>query len=257
MDLSDLDHQSGSASRTGKSRLYSARQVVAAATLGSVLAGGWLLSRNLSYVGHDAASRIVVLGSIFLMVAIAVLASLVPSDFPNSPFIAVIGVLIYFGYQKYFALHFRRHTEAGGLKQSNWKVAGVAVLSLPLALAIMLVTFRAVPIVPMNYIPVGENYVYYEGNATRVDAKRLATFLTIRDVFQDASGWEVGVEIPRSKPNTVYLKDPMEKPPEVSQTYLAIQDLVAEAELELFPGRDVSFQILNEYGLRTLRIDNE
>lgn len=254
MDLLPPHHKTP---QTHVPKLYSSGQVIAAAALGSVLAGGWLLSRNLKNVGKESFAVNTLIVSFGLMVLIALLAMYVPSDFPNSPFGAGVGAVFYFWYRHSFSELYTSHIESGGMKESSWRVVGVAAISLPIAVIILIATMIIVPITSMNYVTVGENYIYYEGNATRQDADRLAVFLTDQGVFYDVSGWEFGIDFPKSQPNNVILEAPMEKPGEVSETYLAIRQLVDDAESELFPGRQVIFHVLNEYGFSVMRIDND
>ena len=181
---------------TQKPKLYSSGQVVAASVLGTAVAGGWLLSRNLKKVGEESFARNTLLASFGFMFLIAMLAMYVPTDFPNSPFGALIGAVFYFWYKQSFSERYASLIETGGTKESSWKVAGIALISVPVGLAILIAVAIFVPIRPMNYLQVGENYVFYEGNATRKDAEKLAGFLTDQGVFIDAIGWEFGVDIP-------------------------------------------------------------
>lgn len=238
-------------------KLYSVGQISFAAAFASPIAGGWLLARNFRCVGASAKARKILLVSFGALILVALASMYVPTDFPNSVGPAIIGSGFYAWYSYVFARHYRAHIESGGEKESTWKAIGYSIAAIPIAIIVMFAVYALVPITPMNYVAVGENSVYYEGGATREDAVHLGRFLTEQGVFYGAVGWEFGVDFPRSKPNQVTLKAPMEKPTEMSETYLAIQDLLDNAEQQLYPGRQITFTVLNEYGIPSMQITNE
>jgi len=239
-------------------KLYSVGQISGAAAFGSPIAGGWLLAKNFRCVGASAKARKILLVSFCALILVALASMYLPTDFPNSVGPAVIGSGFYAWYSYVFASHYRAHIESGGEKESTWKVLGYTIAAIPIAIIVMFAVYALVPITPMNYIAVGENSVYYEGGATREDAVHLGRFLTEQGVFYYGTvGLEFGVDFPRSEPDQVTLKASLEKPTEVSETYLAIQDLLDNAEQQLYPGKQVTFSVLNEYGFPSMQITNE
>ena len=53
------------------------------------------------------------------------------------------------------------------------------------------------------------------------------------------------------------LKAAMEIRAGASGTYLALHQLLDDAEQQLYPGKQVTFEVLNEYGIFTMQITAE
>ena len=238
-------------------RSFSIGQVSGAAAFGGPIAGGWLLFKNIQSSGDPDSARSALFFSAGFLVLLTLLASYLPTDFPKSIGPAVLGGGYYYWYKQAFNRQYSEHIGAGGEKASNWKVIWAVAVALPVSIVVMFVVTIVVPITPMNYLSVGENSIYYEGDANREDAVRLGRFLTEQGVFYGSVGWEIGVDFPRGRSDEVFLKAPMEAPTKESDSYLAIQELVGEAESQLYPGKQVTFTVLNEFGISTMRISND
>ena len=131
-----MDSHATSAGASGRQqgRLYSPLQIAAAAFVGSPLAASWLFARNFSVLGdHQASRRAHVFGMLATMVVLAV-AFVLPERFPAP----VLPMAYTFGIRELakqrFETVFQSHVAAGGERQSNWFVLGIALCGLALVI---------------------------------------------------------------------------------------------------------------------------
>ncbi len=118
-------------------KLYSPKQIVGATFLGSPIAGGIVLAENFRAFGDDAMAKVAMQISVVVMIVAFVLAFYLPERTPNSLLpAAYCGGYLWFA-NKYQLKRFERHIESGGLKQSNWRVAGIGIACLVAVLAVL------------------------------------------------------------------------------------------------------------------------
>ncbi len=234
-------------------RLYSTRQVQGAAFFGLSIAAGWLLALNFARTKNPKAALNTMLAAVIVMAPLAALIFFLPSDFPAIkmvlPFLTAI--LFQAGYRISFAAIYSDRLVSGASKASFWKAAGVTLAAFPVS-AILLGVFAAfIPITAMNQLTIYDNSIYYEGRATRSDAEQLGKFLTNQGFLYDGAFLDVVVDFPKNQIDDVIIKADIERPTEQSETYLAIVQLLQTAEQELYPGKQVSFEVTGFTG-RTL-----
>ncbi len=237
-------------------RLYSTRQVQGAAFFGLSIAAGWLLALNFARTKNPKAALNTMLAAVIVMAPLAALIFFLPSDFPGIkmvlPFLTAI--LFQAGYRISFAAIYSDRLDSGASKASFWKAAGVTLAAFPVS-AILLAVFAAfIPVTAMNQLTIYDNSIYYEGRATRSDAEQLGEFLTNEGFLYDGSYLEIVVEFPKNQINDVIIKADIEKPREVSEAHLAIVQLLQTAERELYPGKQVSFEVTNLIGRSVMHI---
>ena len=125
-------------------RLYSPGQIVIAAAIGSPIAGGMTMAQNFRALGDQERAKVVLQLSIAATILVLALAFALPEQTPSSLLPAIYAGAFYYFANEYQREAYTAHIEAGGAKQSNWRVAGVtiagffAVFTAVVALAIVL-----------------------------------------------------------------------------------------------------------------------
>ncbi len=237
-------------------RLYSTHQVQGAAFFGGPIAGGWLLALNFARTRNPKAALNAMLAAVVVLAPLVALMLFLPSDFPGIEMVLPFLTAIFFpiGYRISFAAIYSDRVDSGASKASFWKAAGVTLAAFPVS-TILLVAFAAfIPITAMNQLTIYDNSIYYEGRATRSDAEQLGEFLTNQGFLYDGAFLDVVVEFPKYQINDVIIKADIERPAEMSKTHLAIVQLLEAAERELYPGKQVSFEVTGIAGVTVMHI---
>ncbi len=126
-------------------KLYSPMQVVGATFLGSPIAGGLVLAENFRAFGDDTMARAAIQISAVVTVVVFILAIYLPERTPNSLLpAAYCGGYLWYA-KKYQLKRFEKHIESGGLKQSNWRVAGIGVACLVALFAVLFALILVFP----------------------------------------------------------------------------------------------------------------
>ena len=88
------------------------------------------MAENFRAFGNDSQSKTTIQISIAATVVVFILTFYLPEKTPNSILrAACYGAYLWFA-NKYQLKRFERHIEAGGPKQSNWRVAGIGIACL-------------------------------------------------------------------------------------------------------------------------------
>ncbi len=119
-------------------RLYSLAAVGWATVFGSPLAGAYIIARNLRILGRGAEERKVWLTGVAVLVALLLLALLLPENMPTAAFTAAQVVGMYQYGKVTYAEQVVRHAQQGGRFYSNWRAVGVGLLIL-LAFVVLVV----------------------------------------------------------------------------------------------------------------------
>ncbi len=237
-------------------RLYSTRQVQGGAFFGLSIAAGWLLALNFARTQNPKAALNAMLAAVVVMAPLAALMLFLPSDFPGIqmvlPFLTAI--LFQAGYRISFAAKYSDHLDSGASKASFWKAAGVTLAAYPVSAILIFVFAFFIPVTAMNQLTIYDNSIYYEGRATRSDAEQLGEFLTNEGFLYDGAFLDVVVEFPKNQIDDVIIKADIERPTEESETYLAIVQLLQAAEQELYPAKQVSFEVSGIFGITVMHI---
>lgn len=123
--------------------MYSPKQMLAAALLGSVLAGTILLQSNYRAMARPGdANRALVFG-ILATLAVFAVGALLPDNIPNTPIAIVVGLVFYKLADSLQGPAFVSHRAAGGERQSNWQVFGISVGTLIGVLVIVFLVLQA------------------------------------------------------------------------------------------------------------------
>ena len=130
-------------------KLYSPKQIVGAAFLGTPIAGGIVMAENFRALGNDARAKATIQVSIALTVTVFVLAFYLPERTPTSLLPAAYCGLFLWYANKYQLKPFERHMAAGGPQQSNWRVFGIGVGCLVGVLVVLVVLIVMFP----NWFP--------------------------------------------------------------------------------------------------------
>ena len=126
-------------------KLYSVKQIVVATFLGSPLAGGITLAENFRNLGNEAYAKYSMQFGFVLTAVVFWLAFVLPENTPNSLLPAAYCGLYLFLTNKYQAADISAHFEAGGAKQSHWRVAGVGIACLVGIFVLMFVLILLFP----------------------------------------------------------------------------------------------------------------
>ena len=237
-------------------RLYSAHQVSGAAFFGGPIAGGWLLALNFTRTRNPKAVLVVMLAAVIVLAPLTALSLFLPSDFPGLEMILpfLTAILFQVGYHIFFAAKYSDHVDSGASKASFWKAAGVTLAALPVSTIMWFVFAAFIPVTAMNQLTIYDNSIYYEGRATRSDAEQLGEFLTNQGFLYDGAFLDVVVDFPKNQIDDVIIKADIERPTEGSLTYLAIVQLLQTAEQELYPAKQVSFEVTGIAGRTVMHI---
>ena len=131
---------------------------------------------------------------------------------------------------------------------------GVTLAGIPVQIMLFGVFAVLIPLIAMNQLTVYDNSIYYEGRATRSDAEQLGEYLTNQGFLYDGAFLDVVVDFPKNQIDDVIIKADLETPTEGSETYLAIVQLLAAAEQELYPAKQVSFEVTGFAGITVMHI---
>ncbi len=237
-------------------QLYSFAQVGGAAFFGGSIAAGWLLALNFGRTQNPKAALNAMLAAVVITAALGALVDFLPSDMPFGEWLIPVltATLFEAGYRKSFAAKYSRNIDSGGSKASYWKAAGVTLAAFPVQIVLFVVFAMFIPITAMNELPIYDNSIYYEGRATRSDAEQLGEFLTNQGFLYDGAFLYVVVEFPKDQIDDVIIKADIERPTEESERYLAIVQLLEAAEQELYPAKQVSFEVTGIAGRTIMHI---
>lgn len=159
--------------------LHPVRGVVWAAFWGSLVAGGIIMAINYSRMGRKTAARITVAISVIATAALLALIFAIPEDIniPNFAFFVPQLMAVYAIASALQGDRIRNHAARGGTVASAWPSVGVGVLCLPFALgAIFGIAFLLEPSFG-TVIRFGNDEIYYSGDVTEQDARKLAGVL--------------------------------------------------------------------------------
>lgn len=119
-------------------RLYSLAAVGWATVFGSPLAGAYIIAQNLRILGRGTEVRKVWLTGVGVLVALLVLAFILPENIPAAAFTAAQVVGMYQYGKVTWAEQVAGHAQRGGVFYSNWRAVGIGLLIL-LALLVLVV----------------------------------------------------------------------------------------------------------------------
>lgn len=113
-------------------KLFKVSGICLATFLGSIFAGGLLMTLNFTRLGKEAEAKKTLLHAGLATVFIILLVFLTPKNMyiPNTILTIAQVILAYHYVKKYQAAEIDSHIENGGLTNSNWKAAGIALLVL-------------------------------------------------------------------------------------------------------------------------------
>jgi hypothetical protein len=120
-------------------RLSSIRQIAVATFFGGPLAGTILMAQNARAAGRPESARKTIIAGVIALLLVVVLAPLLPARTPNSLLPLLYVVAIQSAARSLQGPMLGEHFGAGGAKQSNWRVAAVALGCLALMVAVLLV----------------------------------------------------------------------------------------------------------------------
>ncbi len=169
-------------------KLHSLRSIVWATFWGTPLAGGIIMALNYFRTGQKSAGRNAVIGGFLGAVALLVLIFVIPDQVfdrvPSAVFIIPQLLIIHLIAKKLQSKLIANHTLNGGDFSSLWSSFGIGLG----CLAFFLVTFLSMNLIlGPDYGPhinVGNDEVYYSGDATEDEARRLGTTLRGLTFFQ-------------------------------------------------------------------------
>lgn len=175
----------GSPDDTPSFTLHPVRGIVWAAFWGSLIAAGIIMAINYSRMGSKTAARITVFIALIATIALFAMLFAIPeeSNIPNVVFIVPQLVAVYAIADGLQGGQVRKHAAQRGPVASAWRSVGVGLLCLPLVLgAVFAVAFLLEPSFG-TVVEFGNDEVYYSGDATEDDARKLAGVLQDIQIF--------------------------------------------------------------------------
>lgn len=161
--------------------LHSIGGIVLATFFGGPFGGSVAMALNYSRLGSPAASRLTwiigLVASTVYFSAITVIPQSVLDSLPNFLFIIPQLVALYLAASYFQTEQIQEHERAGGAIASGWRSCGLGLLALPVSLAVFFgVLIFAYP-APGTLFQSENDELFYTGDATVEDAKRLAGVL--------------------------------------------------------------------------------
>lgn len=174
-----VDDQSVSA--VAAKPLHSIGGIVLATFFGGPFGGSVAMALNYSRLKSPAAARLSwitgLVASTAYFFAITTIPDKILDSLPNLIFIIPQLIAVYLAANHFQSAQIVEHERAGGAIASGWRSCGVGLLSLPVSLAVFFgVVFLAFP-APGTLFQSGNDELFYTGDATVDDAKRLAEAL--------------------------------------------------------------------------------
>lgn len=165
--------------------LHPIRGVVWAAFWGSPLAAGIVMAINYYRLGHKAAARTTVVIAFAATAALFAAILAIPDDvnIPNSVYFIPQLIIVYGIANSLQGTYIRNHMRHRGTVASAWPSVGIGVLCLPLVLgAILGISILLEPSLG-KFVEFGNDEIYCAGDATEVDARKLARVLGDAGLF--------------------------------------------------------------------------
>jgi hypothetical protein len=120
--------------------LYKVSAIGLATFLGSMAAGGLLLSKNFKKLGKETEARNALIYSVIATIAVFIIGMNIPEDWniPGIIFTIPQGLVMYHIAKHMQEKDINQHIENGGALASNWKAAGISIL---VFIGVMIVLF--------------------------------------------------------------------------------------------------------------------
>lgn len=177
--------------------LHPVNGVFWAAFLGTPLAAGIVMAINYARVGNKSAARIAALIGMLATVAVFTVIYMIPEKvldkFPNAVFYVPQLIIVYLVAKNLQDELVSEHAAKGGFVASSWRSVGIGVICL---LVVGVAVFGVAYLVEPSFgtvLEFGNDEVYYSGDATEDDARKLAEALREIEYF-GASGASVRLE---------------------------------------------------------------
>jgi hypothetical protein len=160
-------------------KLYSLGAIMLATFLASFLGGGIVLAINLMRLGRKSAAWGVILGSVICTTGILVAAFYIPDDvkIPNVVYLVPQLVLMYVVAKGMVGSDIQRHERSDGAMASMWGAAGISVAAAAFILAVIFGGVMLFDSMGTGVTFAGGSEVYYSGDATEADARKLGAAL--------------------------------------------------------------------------------
>lgn len=188
------------------------------------------------------------------MLALFIIISLLPTDMPNSPVLAIlffVPVVLFFDH--YLKAKSDETFEAGATKFSWWRAAGVGIAGSIVTVILGIILLSTVPLKPINTLEYGDNIIYFEGEATKDDARRLAGILADEGVFNPSAVWELTLVYSERVDGLMEVHMAFPEPIENTETHSALRQL-RDVLQTYYEDKKVEIHVENIWGVTTLRI---
>jgi len=216
-----------------------------AAFWGSPVAAGIIMAINYSRVGRSTAAKVVFVGALAATAALLALIFAIPEDFniPAPVFLIPQLILVYTVASSLQTDIIGKHADRGGRVASAWPSVWVGILCLPLVFgAIFGMAILVEPSIG-TLVEFGNDEVYYSGEATEADARKLAGVLQDTEFF-GSGGATVTIEASSARYTISFiLVNDAWKDVEVVDAFRAIGGFLVESE---FPS-PVVIQLCDDY----------
>jgi hypothetical protein len=170
-------------------RLYDAGSVGIATLLGSPLAGAVVMAINYHRLGRKGAAWGCFFGTLIGTVALLAIGALLPESFARPALALGPLIAMWWVAQGLQGGAIVEHTSIRhGQLASRWKAAGIGLIGLVLILGIVFgVIWFTTPGLGPKITVNGVEEVYYEGQSTEADARKLGDWLATRGFFNGKS----------------------------------------------------------------------
>lgn len=210
--------------------MYSAGQIGLATFLGGAWTGLALMGMNEQALGNRRRSLLLWFGGCCAFIALCGAALTLPVQFLRS-LPAVLTVVLYKAAKTAYAERVQSHHDAGGRVASNWRVLGIAIVSLmaTVAFGVEVYVLRQ----PAQFTANGKDVVFYRDGAVSDDARRLAQVLATVGYFD---GQGAGVYLHKQEGHfviDVMLNDDQLKNPQAAKD---MKELFHDVDADGFAG---------------------
>ncbi len=161
-------------------KLYSVGSIVLAGFLGTFAGAGATMAINYMRLNRFSAAWITMIVAVVATALVLTLAFVLPESVPSSAYLLPQLLVIYFVAEGLQAKLIKEHGKQLGRKASAWGAAGIGLLACVCVLSTVFVVVWFLPHPldsPVIYLNDNDE-IYYSGDATAADARRLGAILT-------------------------------------------------------------------------------
>ncbi len=173
-------------------KLFSKKQVNVAAFLAGPIPAGILFYRNFKTLGEEKKAYITLASTLIFTItffyALFQIPEAILDKIPGVLFTSIIGVGVYFLFERFMSKEIEEALNSGASIGSNWAVAGLSIIGLIINLSIIFGFALNRGYYEGDILKVNGNELYYDESVTVEDAQKLTKQLKMSDFFGEEYG---------------------------------------------------------------------